>query len=213
MPSLLQHLFTTSYQQASLTVHNQGGLPEPPLAILDFYGVKYTAEKFWHSPLSALAMIPPFPREFIDQIHAEPTQTTTMTSLERASASRGKKQKKGMPAPDFSVPRNAWLFTALKEGTHLKAIVKDDDFERIDPVRLFKPGFPPTFFLHGEADAMVLTEFSERAYKELGKQGVVTEIAYVPGASHGFDAGIAQDDEEWPQVQKGLDFIIRQAGL
>lgn len=158
-------------------------------------------------------MIPTFPREFIDKIHDEPTQTTTMTSLERASAAREKNNKRGMPAPDLSVPRNAWLFTALREGTHLRDIVKDGDFERIDPARLFKPGFSPTFFLHGDADAMVLTSFSERAHKELGEQGVETEIALVRGASHGFDAGISQDDEDWPQVRQGLDFIIRQAGL
>lgn len=158
-------------------------------------------------------MIPQFPQEFIDKIHDEPTQTTTVTSLERASASQNKTKKKGMPAPDFSVPRNAWLFTALKEGTHMKAIVKDGNFERVDPVPLFKSGFPPTFFLHGDADAMVLTEFSKRAYEDLRKQGVETEISLVPGQSHGFDAGISREDQEWPQVQQGLDFIIRQAGL
>ncbi len=160
-----------------------------------------------------MAIIPPFPREFIDKIYDEPTQTTTVASLERASASRDRKIKRGMPAPDFSVARNAWLFTALKEGTHMKAIVKDDDFERIDPMLLFKPGFSPTFFLHGDADSMVLTEFSKRACEDLGKKGVVTELGLVPGASHGFDAGISQDDEDWPQVRQGLDFIIQQAGL
>lgn len=202
-----------SRKQVADSSQHQGALPQPPAAILDFYGAKYTSEEFWHTPLPALAMIPPFPREFIDKIHDEPTQTTTVTSLERASASQAKRSKRGMPAPDFSVPRNAWLFTALKEGTHMKAIVKDDDFERIDPVRLFKPGFSPTFFLHGDADSMVLTEFSQRAREDLGKQGVVTEIALVPGASHGFDAGISQDDEDWPPVRQGLDFIIQQAGL
>ncbi|KAK3896516.1 Alpha/Beta hydrolase protein, partial [Staphylotrichum tortipilum] len=190
-----------------------GTLPEPPAAILDFYGVKYTSDEFWHKPLPALAMIPPFPRDFLDRIHDEPTQTTTVTSLERVSALQAKKNRRGMPAPDFSLPRNAWLFTALAEGTHLKAVVKDCDFERIDPARLFHPGFPPTFFLHGDADDMVLTEFSKRAHEHLGKQGVVAELGLVPGTSHGFDAGISQEDQDWPQVRQGLDFIIRQAGL
>ncbi len=212
-----RHYFLTlnrsHWKQVTDGSPHQGALPEPPVAILDFYGVKYTSELFWFTPLPALAMIPPFPRDFIDKIHDEPTQTTTVTSLEKAAAAQAKRSKRGMPAPDFSVPRNAWLFTALKEGTHMKAIVKDGDFERIDPVQLFKPGFSPTYFLHGDADSMVLTEFSKRACEDLGKQRVVTEIGLVPGASHGFDAGISQDDEDWPQVRQGLDFIIQQAGL
>lgn len=93
----------------------------------------------------------------------------------------------------------------------MKMIVKDDDFERVDPTPLFKPGFPPTFFLHGDADVMVLTEFSQRAYEDLTKQRVEAEIALLPGKSHGFDVGISQEDEEWPKVREGLDFIIRHA--
>lgn len=113
-----------------------------------------------------------------------------------------------MPAPDLSVPRNAWLFTALKNGTQLKAIVKDDNFNRVDPTLAFKPGFPPTFFLHGNADALVLPRISEKAFSDLSNHGVKTELSLVPNQSHGFDAGLSQDDVEWPHVRRALDFLI-----
>lgn len=189
-------------------LREQGGLPEPPRAILDFYGVKYTSDEFWHTPLPLLAGIPPFEQSFLQNIYEGPLLTTTVTSLERAAASSSKTKKRGLPAPDLSVPRNAWLFTALKNGTHMKAIVKDDNFEGVDPTLAFKPGFPPTFFVHGDADDMVPARFSEKAFNDLSSHGVKTELSLVPNQSHGFDAGLSQDDTEWPPVRRALDLLI-----
>jgi len=187
----------------------KGGLQDPPRAILDMYGAKYLTNDFWYTPLPALAMLPPFEKAYLDQIWEEPVIATTTTSLEKeASALASTPKTKGLPVPDFSIPRNAWLFDSLKSGTHLKAIVKDDKFERTDPVRLFSSSFPPTFFIHGTADTLILTEFSEKAHGELAKLGVDTGIALVEGQSHGFDAGISTEDVEWAKVRESLDFLI-----
>ncbi|KAK1708576.1 Alpha/Beta hydrolase protein [Colletotrichum lupini] len=192
---------------ALLALH-LGALAEPPRAILDFYGVKYVSDEFWHKPLPALAAIPTLPQALTDKIFEEPVMTTTVTSLEKAAASQDGERKGGMPAPDLSVPRNAWLFAALKNGTQMKSIVKDDDFDRVDPVKVFHPKFPPTFFVHGDNDGLIPNAFSERACRELTELGVKARISLIPGQSHGFDAGLGVDDPEWPQVRDALDFLI-----
>ncbi|KAK7442891.1 hypothetical protein CaCOL14_011109 [Colletotrichum acutatum] len=192
---------------ALLALH-LGALEEPPRAILDFYGVKYVSDEFWHMPLPALAAIPTLPQALTDKIFDEPVMTTTAISLEKAAASQDVVIKRGMPAPDLSVPRNAWLFTALRDGTQMKTIVKDDDLDCVDPVRGFHPKFPPTFFVHGDTDGLIPSAFSERACRELSDMGVKARISLIPGQSHGFDAGLGVDDPGWPQVRDALDFLI-----
>ncbi|EXF81913.1 hypothetical protein CFIO01_02621 [Colletotrichum fioriniae PJ7] len=185
-----------------------GALEEPPRAILDFYGVKYVSDAFWHTPLPALSAIPTLPQALTDKIFEEPVMTTTATSLEKAAASQDGERKRGMPAPDLSLPRNAWLFTALKNGTQMKTIVKGDDYDSVDPIKRFHPKFPPTFFVHGDTDGLVPSAFSEKACRELSELGVKARISLIPGQSHGFDAGLDVNDPEWPQVRDALDFLI-----
>lgn len=190
------------------TLREQGALAEPPRAILDFYGVKYVSDAFWHTPLPALAAIPTLPQALTDKIFEEPVMTTTATSLEKAAASQDGERKRGMPAPDLSLPRNAWLFTALKNGTQMKTIVKGDDYDGVDPIKRFHPKFPPTFFVHGDTDGLIPSAFSEKACRELSELGVKARISLIPGQSHGFDAGLDVNDPEWPQVRDALDFLI-----
>lgn len=195
-----------------LKVIHQGTLREPPRAILDFYGVKYLADEFWHSPLPSLAGIPPFEKNFLDKIYEEPVLTTTLTSMEimAASSARMENQPKqrGLPPPDLSIPRNAWLFTALKDGTQIKAVVKDDAFEDVEPTMAFSPRFPPTAIIHGGADSMVPCRLSEKAFEELDQHGVETLLLVLPDQDHGFDAGLSSDDAEWQQVRRALDFLV-----
>ncbi|KAJ5513434.1 Alpha/beta hydrolase fold-3 [Penicillium fimorum] len=194
----------------NLALHT-GALADPPRAILDFYGVKYTSDPFWFEPLPALAMIPSLPEEFINQVFNEPVCSTTMLSLERATNTSDKPKSKGLPRPDLSVPRNAWLFVSLKDGTQLKAIVKDSDYKRIDPVNSFTDKFPPTFFIHGDADGMVIPKFSIQAKEKLESLGVETGILLPEGKSHGFDVGVEVDELEFAPIRAGLDFLIAHA--
>lgn len=189
----------------------QGALPDPPRAILDFYGVKCTTDPLWFAPLPALAMIPPLDDAFLNQIYNEPVLSNTMLSLEHAANTntQPKTKTKGLPRPDLSIPRNAWLFVKLKEGMHLPAIVQDGDYERIDPVRSFSANFPPTFFVHGNADAMVLSEFSVKAHEKLRSFGVETGILLPEGKSHGFDVGVEPEDADFTSIRAGLDFLVQ----
>ncbi|KAL2829518.1 Alpha/Beta hydrolase protein [Aspergillus cavernicola] len=200
------------YSAGGLLALHLGALPNPPRAILDFYGVKYTSDSFWFKPLPALAMIPTLDDAFMNKIYEEPVLSTTILSLERASAEaahQARPKTKGLPKPDLSIPRNAWLFVSLKLGTHFASIVQDGDYERVDPVRGFSEGFPPTFFVHGNADGMVLPDFSVRAYEELKELGVDTGLGLPEGKSHGFDVGVEVDDADFESIKAGLDFLIR----
>lgn len=191
----------------------QGALSDPPRAILDFYGVKCTTDPFWFAPLPALAMIPSLDEAFINQVFKEPVSSNTMLSLERASNTSEQPKAKGLPRPDLSVPRNAWLFVTLKEGTQFPAIVQDGDYERIDPVNLFSGKFPPTFFIHGDADGMIIPKFSIEAKEKLESFGVETGILLPEGMSHGFDVGVELNEPEFASIRAGLDFLIKHANI
>ena len=156
-----------------------------------------------------LAQIPTFPDEFLNKIFDEPLLTNTTSSLESNSSTAESKErpKKGMPPPDLSKPRNAWLFSAIKDGSHLAKIVQDGDFDRVDPVNAFSPQFPPTLFVHGAADALVIPDVSQSAMDKLKKLGVETRITLVPEASHGFDLGLEPEDSQYQYVKQAIDFL------
>ncbi|USP79377.1 hypothetical protein yc1106_06651 [Curvularia clavata] len=195
----------------SLLALHLGSLPDPPKAILDFYGVKYISDDFWYTPLPALNNLPSFEKAFLNRIHDEPTLTTTATSLERvapATSAASQRPQRGMPAPDLSLPRNAWLFTALKNGEHMAAVLKDSLPHEVEPTLAFSPQFPPTVFVHGEADTMIPCTISEKAHKALEYHGVQTQLLIFQNQNHGFDAGISKNEIEWEKVQQALDFLV-----
>lgn len=92
-------------------------------------------------------MIPSLDEEFIKQVYKEPVSSNTMLSLERATNTSNQPKTKGLPRPDLSVARNAWLFVSLKEGTQLQAIVQDGDYKRIDTGQLLL-GQVPAYVLY-----------------------------------------------------------------
>ncbi|KAH9204916.1 Alpha/Beta hydrolase protein [Leptodontidium sp. 2 PMI_412] len=200
-------IVTIGYSAGALMALYLGGDSDPPKAILDFYGVKYLTDNFWFSPLPMLAQLPPFEEAFLNKVYEEGVISTTATSLEQSAKSQTSSKSKGMPRPDLSIPRNAWLFDSLKNGTHLQAVVKDGDYERIDPVRFFSPKFPPTFFIHGTKDDLIEPRFSIAASEALHKLGVEIRIQLVEGESHGFDSGMDSSDAQFKYIQEGLDFL------
>ena len=185
----------------------QGAQPDPPLAIVDLYGPKYFQDPFWTLPLPALSKIPDFDDAFLNKVFDEPLRTFTASSLERGTAA----SKTGPPRPDLTIPRNAWLFTILKRGTYLRYMVPDGNLDRVDPVRRFSAGFPPTYFLHGAADEWVLPRFSEQAHQKLLEFGVETKIVLVPGLVHGFDAVLSPDDHRYGHVRDAFEFLRKHA--
>ena len=99
-----------------------------------------------------------------------------MLPLEHVAQSDAPTKTKGLPRPDLSIPRNAWFFVSLKNGTHFSSITKDENYERVDPVNLLSDRFPPTFFVRDKADGMVLSEISLRAHEKLQHFNIETGI-------------------------------------
>jgi acetyl esterase/lipase len=175
------------------------------VAIVDFYGPMYFDDKFFHSPLPAMAKFPDFEEAFLNKIYEEPIQTFTPSSLERGAV------RVGPPKPDLSKPRNAWLFTVLKQGTQMSKICADGDFQRVDPAQKLSATFSPTFFLHGTADDWVLPKFSEAAHQKLKELGVETKLVLLPDLVHGFDAALSVDDPKFRFIDEAFDFAKAQA--
>ena len=176
-------------------------MPNPPLAILDFYGPKFFSSDFWSSPLPALAHFPHFGETFISQIHNENPPNFTAMSLKRSSPDGE------MPSLDFSQARNAWLFTALKHGYHLQSVVRDGLYDRVDPSKPFSKNFPPACFIHGTADNLVDFKFSEDAFHRLSECGVESKLVAVSDKGHGFDKELDQDSPLFSQILTGLEFL------
>jgi acetyl esterase/lipase len=112
-------------------------------------------------------------------------------------------------------PRDAWLSNSFKTGNHMKLLVKDGNFNRIDPASVFSKTFPPTMFIHGTADTVTPTRISEKAYETLTALGVKTELILVEGADHMFDMLFCnpEDDGFKKYVLPGLVFLAAEAGL
>ncbi|KAL1646321.1 hypothetical protein SLS58_003278 [Diplodia intermedia] len=98
--------------------HSAGGMlalelgnePNPPAAILDFYGVKYLSDPFWTAPLAAFAGVPDAPAALRARVHAEspvPLAAPPMFVDGR---------------PDLGTPRSAWMIHAIKRGTWLRGV-------------------------------------------------------------------------------------------
>lgn len=98
----------------------------------------------------------------------------------------------------------------MRNGTQFDAIIAENEYDRVDPEKLFKsPSFPPTCFVQGTADVVVDAKFSQWAYAGLQKNGVKSELYLVEGMAHGFDAGLKREDAAFGPIQKGVDFLAQ----
>jgi acetyl esterase/lipase len=86
----------------------------------------------------------------------------------------------------------------------------ENDYDSIEPSRLFGPSFPPAYFVHGSLDVIVDVKFSRRAHVALEAQGVDTELV-VEEANHGFDAGAKPGDRYFELVAEGFRVLARHA--
>lgn len=202
-----RHKSYNTAQRIRLTPFTQATNPEPPLAILDFYGAKYFSDdfsdNFWFSPNPALPK-PDFPEQLIHKIWSEiPPPTSAMLRHSEIAGPR--------TGTSASQPRNAYLFSGVANGTLLRTNTKDGKYKRIDPCTLFTQGFPPVFFIHGVEDRVVPVRFSERAYAELKGMGVATELRRVDGMDHAFDEGLGSKDADFATVREGLEFLAKYA--
>jgi acetyl esterase/lipase len=172
-----------------------GSLEAPPMAILDLYSPKVFSHSFWSRPLPAFAAIPELPRDFTDKVFEGPHAYKAGPMIVNGK-------------PDLSSPRSAWMISTLKNGTNIKEVAKDGNTERIDPVTYFKKDFPPTCFIHGNADIFAPIEVSRIAHSKLHEAGAKTLFITAPGQAHVFDFGLQKEDALFQDVvMRGFRFL------
>ncbi|KAI4152915.1 MAG: hypothetical protein LQ340_002623 [Diploschistes diacapsis] len=110
--------------------------------------------------------------------------------------------------PDIQTPRPAWYIMQMKKGTSVSSLVSDGDYDRVDATTGFSKKFPPTYFLHGTADAFVDHKLAVKAHRELKNLGVETELLLGEGLAHTFDLQFTHQDPLFIKyVLPGLDFL------
>jgi acetyl esterase/lipase len=142
-----------------------------------------------------MANTPPnTPSSFQSQVYAGPQVLSTPTSK-----------------PDFSNPRFAWLYSAMRDGTWLRDILKGQDVRSVDPVEGFGTAFPPTVFVGGERDFHVPIRFLERACEELRGLGVECVFIRADGQGHLFEWKLKVESEVFGSyVLPALEFLRDQ---
>ncbi|RPB25160.1 alpha/beta-hydrolase [Terfezia boudieri ATCC MYA-4762] len=196
------------YSAGGLLATSTAFLPNPPSAIVDFYGSKYLRDPWWTLP-NANKPVPDFPPEFTNQVFSTSTIPTSFPILPPTS-------------PDFIMtPRLACLLGGIKDGSSIKKLMKDEsDYETVDSAaRWNAPGGVQNFkgktgvcFVHGDSDELVPVELAERAVRELRGLGVEAELVLAKGGLHGFDSDILEGREgsHWGEVERALGWLVER---
>ncbi|RBA12902.1 hypothetical protein FPRO05_14043 [Fusarium proliferatum] len=180
-----------------------GSATPPPKVIVSYFPAIYLKDPFWHTPMEAMAQIPRFPEAFLNKVYDEGVITSAPPSF---------KKDPGSPKriPDFSKPRTAWLLSNLRDGTMFRNIVKDGDYDRVDPVQFFSSNFPPTCFIHGTEDKMALPRFSAEACRTLQSLGVDARLIVAEGYGHDFETSMAADHPDFSIVRESHRFAAER---
>lgn len=176
-------------------------MPRPVAAVLDFYGPCDFDDSFWTTPLPHVqSKLPPnLSNEFLNKVYEEdPIPTRGGISLEGQA----------LKGPDFSDPRQAFALTQIANGTVLDACFPSKELRHtVDPLSNVRPGFPPTFIVHGDADTMVPISLSRALYDKLQECGVRCKMVEVPNEEHTFAAKMKVGSQTWKLQRKGFDFL------
>lgn len=185
--------------------HSAGGMlalvtgtcSSPPLAIADFYCVKYLSDPSWTLPLPMFAQLPDPSPNFIKQIFDGPQAITSPPMFVNGK-------------PNLADPRCAWYLHQIKQGTTISSILPEEKVEKADPTNVFGRDFPPTYFLHGKADSFVKYELSVKAHEALKELGVETKLVTPGRLEHAFDLQPNLGKYKFEEyVVPALEFLIR----
>lgn len=209
LPGLLktQRNLTVDGSRVIAMGHSAGGqlalttglCPNPPKAIIDFYGVVGMADESYTRPFAGFAQIPDQDASFINKIHEGPQVFTSLPMM-----IQGK--------PTLSDPRCAWFIQQIKNGTSLSAIVPDGDYAKVDATTQFREGWPATYFLHGKPDMFVDYKLTVKAHEELKALGVETEMVIGEEIQHVFDLMIQESDPLFAKyVVPALEWMVAHA--
>jgi acetyl esterase/lipase len=96
----------------------------------------------------------------------------------------------------------------MKKGTSISALIPEGEYERVEATRRFNKNFPPTFFVHGNADIFADWKLTLTAHEQLKALGVETEFLVGEGLPHVFDFTIKYTDPLFAKyVVPALDFL------
>lgn len=207
LPALMLQMHSIEVDSSRVVAmgHSAGGLlalitgecPNPPRAIVDFYGCKYLSDPSWTKPQMMFTQIPDQPQELTKKVF-EGSQVITTAPM----FIEGK--------PNLSDPRCAWYIQQLKDGTSISSILGDGVGKLNDPLPAFTKRFPPTYFLHGKLDVFVDYKLTERAHEEMKQLGVETELVLGEDIGHVFDIMIEDSDAKFEKyVVPALEFLAR----
>ncbi|KAK2686273.1 hypothetical protein QWA68_014850 [Fusarium oxysporum] len=183
--------------------HLKGSATPSPKAIVSYFPAIYLKDPFWHSQMEVMAQIPRFPDAFVNKIYNEGVITSAPPSFKKVPDSP-------KPVPDFSKPRTAWLLSNLRDGTLIRNVVQDDNYDRVDPVGLFSSKFPPTCFIHGTEDKMALPRFSSQACQTLRSFGVDAKLIVANGYGHDFETGMPADHPDFSIIRESHRFAAER---
>jgi Dipeptidyl aminopeptidases/acylaminoacyl-peptidases len=154
------------------------------------------------------AKLPPnLEASFLNKVYDEiPVPTDSSVSLEGQSESGVSK------GPDFSRPRDAFVFTQIASGNVLSAIypaseTSDPFFKSVDPLQNVSSAFPPTYIVHGLADTMVPIDLSRGLFAKLKEEGVKCGMTEVPDEEHTFANMMKVGSRTWWLQREGFDFL------
>ncbi|KAJ3178620.1 hypothetical protein HDU87_003443 [Geranomyces variabilis] len=173
-----------------------GAVDKPVKAVLDVYGGKMFRDPSWSVPSPGFLTRPKPDAEYCKAIFNEPTVSATEVIF-------------GSTAPP--TPRAAWMTLVSQQGTWLAEVVKDGDYERVDPLALAAKSprtFPPVFTIHGTDDTFVPYSLSERFTKELKDLAIDATLVPAPGKNHLFDVFLKGEEQEYKDtILKGFQFL------
>lgn len=177
--------------------------PNPPLAILDFYGSKDPRNSFWSETLPFIPA-PPMQVDTIDRVLAEtPTATKHSVSLE------GQKSD-SLPDARFTWAMNLIKTARLWPTIYPRAVTDPSTYALIDSMQNVHPKHPPTCIIHGDADKMVPLSISQGQYDLLQANGIESELIVVPGEGHTFAGKMEKGSRTYEIQRQGFDWLERK---
>ena len=110
---------------------------------------------------------------------------------------------------DLVKARPAFVLNTISQGRMMETIWPDSPkaYNLIDPYLNVHEGWPPTCFVHGNADVMIPTRLSHDMQARLKEKGVETEFFEVEGEGHTFAGKMVKGSKTWDTQRKGFDFL------
>jgi acetyl esterase/lipase len=177
--------------------------PNPPLAILDFYGSKSPLNPFWKCPIDSIPA-PPMQQNTKSLVMSE-TPTATKHSLSLEGQSSG--PPKPIPDPRFTLAMNLIKTAQLWPTIYPRSQSDPSSYKLIDSMQNVHPLHPPVCIVHGMEDEMVPFSISQAQHDLLRENGIESLLIPVPGEGHTFAGKMERGTKTWDTQRRGFDWL------